>query len=170
MSVIVHVWKRGASDVGHAALEVGGCYVSFWPGEHAGKKDFKKQASHPPAFPSSYRTDCRLERRNADCSLVLEGLDEAVMAMGWERIKADQPKYNMVQQNCSTVVATLLEVGSRVTPRAVPSVPLDAVTVPVLWLRLVLQVRFLGTSIRMWSPEAVLDYAMQIQAARIRPE
>jgi hypothetical protein len=73
----------------------------------------------------------------------------------------------MVEHNCSTVIAGLLEIGSGIKPSFVSSVPIDDHVTN--WAqRLFLRVRFLSGSIRMWTPDAVLRYADEI-ARQARP-
>ena len=79
----------------------------------------------------------------------------------------EQARYNMVEHNCSTVIAGLLELGSGVKPSFISSVPIED-HVTNLAQRLFLRVRFLSGSIRMWTPDAVLRYADEI-GRQVRP-
>lgn len=162
MSVTVYVWPRHLGNVGHASIQIGAVYASYWPSSPAGKKDFKVGATHAASYPREYRTDVRLERQDALHAIRLDGLDEAAMLTAWDELRQVGSRYNMVKHNCSTVVATLLLLGSGVKPPCAPAVRIDGIGLP-FHLRLSMHVRFLGNTIRMWSPEAVADYARQIQ-------
>ena len=162
MSVILHVWNVRPGNPGHVSLEVGSAYVSYWPNEVAGKRDFKVGATHPPAFPRSYAMDRRLERREADAHLTLTGLDEGRIVAAWEQFRRAPARYNMLRHNCSTVVASLLEIGSGVRPSFSPSIRIDDhVSGPAE--RFLLRLRFFGSEIRMWTPDAVQRYALELQ-------
>ena len=87
MSVIVYIWETSETDVGHTSMQVGDEYISFWPSDPASKKDVKIKATHIPAFPRSYSTDCRVEKRDADSSIIINGLDESKIIETWNFIK-----------------------------------------------------------------------------------
>ena len=104
----------------------------------------------------------RLEKGDASCVLSLHNLDEATMIAMWNELRLRGSQYNMVRHNCSTVVAVLLQAGSGLTPPFVPQVRISSIGLP-LHVRLSMQLRFLGDTIRMWTPEAVAEYGRQIQ-------
>jgi len=118
MGAIVYIWRNTPTDPGHASLESVGAYVSYWPqGEDTeaknfvknppGKgaiKDFNVGATHKPYFPSNYRHDCKLERRECDIKVILNKLDEDVIEKSWNDFKKNPKRYNMLSHNCSTVV------------------------------------------------------------------
>lgn len=164
MSVKVHIWKNSPSSVGHASLEMKAAYVSFWPKDAAkAKSDIKLGATHEAVFPSSYRTDCRLERQEADKTVNINGLEEAKMIALWQEFKDQAKQYNMLKSNCSTVVASLLEAGSGIPPNHTPNILIrDYVKNPYMsWL---LRLRFMGNYIHMWTPNDVMIYALQIKS------
>jgi len=104
---------------------------------------------------------CSRERRQ------LAGLATDKMLDAWEQLKRDERRYNMVEHNCSTGIAALLEIGSGVKPSFVSSVAIDDHASN--WAeRLFLRVRFFSASIQMWTPDAVLRYADEI-AGQVRP-
>jgi hypothetical protein len=151
-----------SGNPGHCSLEVEGVYMSYWPSEAAGKKDVKVGQTHAPAFPSSYNVDRRIEQRACDVRRVLSGLDSKRMVEAWTTFKQNPARYNMVEHNCSTVIATILEVGSGIAPGFVPRVAIDDHAAG--WAqRVFLRVRFLSSSIKMWTPDKVLMYAEQIE-------
>lgn len=168
MNVTLYVWKLRPDNPGHASLQMGTTYVSYWPSDAAGKKDVKIGQTHEAAFPKSYAVDVRLERKAADEQRTLTTLDAPAMIQAWDEFRAAPRKYNMVEHNCSTVIASLLALGSNVKPSFVPSVAIDD-HAESLAQRLFLRVRFFSSSIRMWTPDAVLRYADEIkQQARPR--
>lgn len=161
MIVTVNVWKLRAENPGHVSLQIGSAYMSYWPSDAAGKKDVKIGQTHDVSFPRSYATDVRIEGKQADEKRSLSGLASDHMIEAWEQFKREPRRYNMVEHNCSTVIAGLLEIGSGIKPSFVSSVPIDDHVTN--WAqRLFLRVRFLSGSIRMWTPDAVLRYADEI--------
>lgn len=129
----------------------------------ASKKDFKKLADHEAVFPSSYRTDVRLEKREADHLVVLPRLDEAAMTTAWRDLKLQAARYNMVKQNCSTIVAALLEIGSGITPPVAPTIHINEHLTGNRLMALSMRFRFFGNTIAMWSPNEVHRYAVHIK-------
>jgi len=167
MIVTVNVWKLRPDNPGHVSLQIGTVYVSYWPANAAGKKDVKIGQTHDVSFPRSYATDARIEGHQADEKRDLTGLATDHMIAAWEQFKRDPRRYNMVEHNCSTVIAGLLEIGSGIKPSFVSSVSIDDHATH--WAqRLFLRVRFFSASIRMWTPDAVLRYADEI-AGQARP-
>ena len=118
---------------------------------------------HDATYPSSYLIDRRIERREADVKVEITGLDEAAMKKFWESYKAESKKYNMLKSNCSTVVATALELGSGKPSNLNPSIKISEY-VQNSGLQFLLKVRFMGNSIRMWTPNDVMTYALQLKS------
>ena len=143
-------------------------YVRAWHlhellAARAGKEDFKGDAAHPPRFPEGYPSDRRLEgNRDCDRRVDLAGLNEQAMLDGWASLRRDQVPYNMVRHNCSTVIASLLAIGSGIDPGFTPRMSIGK-QVPALHHRLLLHVRYLGNSIEMWTPDQVWRYAQDIR-------
>jgi hypothetical protein len=76
-----------------------------------------------------------------------------------------EPRYNLIDHNCSTVIAVMMQLGSAIEPSFIPAVAIDdhAST----WAqRLFLRMRFFSNSIKMWTPDDVLRYAKEIQAKK----
>ena len=71
----------------------------------------------------------------------------------------------MIANNCTTVIAALLEIGSGVTPSFQPSIKIDD-HIPMLAMRVLLKIRYLNHSLKMWSPNQLLKYANEIN---VRP-
>jgi hypothetical protein len=167
MIVTVNVWRVRPDNPGHASLQIGSVYMSYWPSSAAGKKDVKIGQTHDVSFPRSYATDSRIEGHQADEQRLLAGLATDRMIEAWEQFKREPIRYNMVEHNCSTVLAGLLEIGSGVKPSFVSSVSIDdhATNWPQ---RLFLRVRFFSNSIKMWTPDTLLRYADEI-AGRAKP-
>jgi hypothetical protein len=168
MDVTLYVWKLRPDNPGHVSLQIGTSYASYWPQGGAGKNDVKLGATHEPNFPSCYRADIKLEHKPCDEQRVLAGLATDRMEEAWKQFVLDQRRYNMVAHNCSTVIAALLEVGSGQKPSFIPQVAIDDHAVG--WAsRMFLRVRFLSSSIRMWTPDAVLRYADEIRGNAAAP-
>ncbi len=166
MTATVYIWKNAPSDVGHASLQVRDEYVSFWPKTAAkAKKDIKLGEMHDASYPKSYRVDCRVEHREADKSIHIHGLDEDKMIEYWGEFKSSSSKYNMLESNCSTIVASLLELGSGIPPLNSPSISIDEY-VGSPYMRWLLKLRFMGNYIKMWTPNDVMTYALQIKSSQ----
>lgn len=166
MSVIVYVWKNSPSDIGHVSLQINDTYVSFWPKSAAkAKNDIKLRQTHESAFPSSYKVDRRLEQKESDNKILIKNLDEELMIDYWNDFKNNQKRYNMLNSNCSTVVASLLEIGSGVAPLKSPSIGINEY-VNNKYMRWVLKLRFFGNYIHMWTPNDVMVYALQIRSCK----
>jgi hypothetical protein len=116
-------------------------------------------------YPASYRHDRRLERKDCDQKVVLKKLDEKKIKDHWEDFCRNPKRYNMVNRNCSTIVATLLEIGSNVPPGHSPQIKINQyVSDPIQkWF---FKLRFLGNHIKMWTPNDVFQYALQIKATK----
>lgn len=85
------------------------------------------------------------------------------MEQEWKDFKANPENYNMLRMNCSTVVASLLESGSGVSPTVDKGIQINQwIQSPVK--KLFLQLRFLGNHIDMWTPDDVMHYALQIKS------
>lgn len=168
MSTIVHVWSMTADNgyIGHVSLTVADTYMSFWPGEAGGKKDVKVNVTHRPHYPRSYRADCRLEHGPCTKEVHLDGLDERAMCEAWRSFVTSEARYNIVRNNCSTIAASILQVGSGVQPSFTSKVPIDNY-VKDIGSRLALRIRFFGSMIHMWSPDAVGRYAEEIRVRKM---
>lgn len=163
MSVILHVWKVSPDNVGHVSLQVGTTYISYWPNESAGKSDVKVGSTHGVMFPPSYAHDRKLERKACDETLELKTLDTARIEQAWAAFRQGPRRYNLLDHNCSTVIASLLRIGSGVEPSFVPGVLIDDYASG--WTqRMLFRVRFFSRRIRMWTPDDVLRYALEIEA------
>ncbi len=85
------------------------------------------------------------------------------MKSNWLKFKQQPDQYNMRKSNCSTVVASMLELGSGVAPNHTPSIKISEY-VGNPYLRWTLKLRFLGNYIEMWTPNDVRLYALQIKS------
>ena len=166
MTTRIHIWLNSPDDVGHVSMQVDDVYMSYWPaGAAKGKTDIKYGQGHEPSFSSSYRVDVRVERKEADTSIRIDGLDEQQMKSHWASFRQKPDHYNMRKSNCSTIIAALLELGSGVAPNHTPSVRIsDYVNNP--YLKWTLKLRFLGNYIHMWTPNDVRLYALQVKSRR----
>jgi hypothetical protein len=158
----VYIWSR-EGEIGHTSMQIGNEYVSYWPGGDAdAKKDIKLKKTHAPHFMTQYGGDRRVERRPADSMVELPNLNEAAMLAAWRDIKSTAPRYNMRNHNCSTVVAMLIEVGSCKPAPFVPEVdPRKYVGSGALGV--VARMATFGRNIKMWTPEAVHEYAKSVR-------
>ena len=104
--VEVLVWnffERG--NLGHAALKVGGEYVSWWPQGAASLKDGRM-----PGTPSDEASDYASEGSAPDHRIRINGLNEDAICRWWHGFR-DGAEYRLFVQNCSTVVALALKAG-----------------------------------------------------------
>lgn len=175
----IYIWSTTGDNPGHASLEVGDAYISYWPtGEDSdvkdniknppakgNLKDFKVGATHKATFPSSYKVDRRLERKEADYVLAVSGLDSDAIVKQWLEFKNSPKRYNMKSRNCSTIVASFLELGSGVPYGKTPCIRINSyVSDPMA--RFFYKLRFMGNSIKMWTPNDVHLYALQIKSSK----
>jgi hypothetical protein len=104
--VEVLVWnfmERG--NIGHAALKVGGDYISWWPQGTASVKDGRH-----PGVVNDETGDHAAEGRAPDHRIRLVGLDEDAIRRWWHEFREGN-EYRLFVQNCSTVVAMALKAG-----------------------------------------------------------
>ena len=166
MPTVVYVWNNSPDDVGHVSIQVNDIYMSFWPKSAAkAKKDIKIGQTHDAVFPKGYKVDCKLEGREADRTLELHKLDEQQMIDYWKKFKDNSSRYNMLKSNCSTVIASVLEFGSNIPPNHSPKININDY-IDNYSMRWLLKLRFLGNHIHMWTPNAVMVYAQQINRER----
>jgi hypothetical protein len=111
---------------------------------------------------SQYDRDWRAEgKRHADAQLTLTNINEEAALKAWKEIKDNEVRYNMRRYNCSTVIAFLIEVGSQISPSFVPTVDLGEYDLPWM-LRIAFRLRTFGNQVKMWTPESVYRYALEI--------
>ncbi|WP_185236340.1 hypothetical protein [Teredinibacter franksiae] len=110
--------------------------------------------------------DRRLERKDADYKIEITGLDFDAIKNQWREFKEQEKRYNNMQKrNCSTVVASFLELGSNIPYKKTPCVRINQhIGDPVA--RFFLKLRYLGHWVKMWTPNDVHLYALQIKAAK----
>jgi len=97
-------------------MQVGRNYISWWPDESAGLV-----GTFHPHRNKSFASDVRDEGKNPDHVVRIRGLDEAAIHDWWEGfglvhrsgalLQGPLPAYQLLKQNCSTVVATGLKKG-----------------------------------------------------------
>ncbi len=164
MAVTIYVWPRDNEHVGHAALRIGALYVSFWPEDAAGKKDISTKRTHVARYSLSYERDCALEGDRQAGAILLHGLDETAMQLAWQNLKDQGLRFNLVRQNCSTIAATLLEIGSRRAPSFPPAVKIsDWVASP--YKAKVITMMLVRSTVTAWSPEQVWRYGRELIAS-----
>ena len=136
----VYIGSTTGGNSGHASLEVGDVYISYWPtGEDSevkdniknppakgNLKDFKVGSTHKVTFPSSYKVDRRLERKEADYVLTVDGLDMSLINQHWLEFKNNPKRYNMKSSNCSTIVTSFLELGAGVPYKKTPCIKINS--------------------------------------------
>ena len=104
--VEVLVWNfLSNGNIGHAAIKVGGDYISWWPSEPASVKHGRSAG-----MPQSEADDLANEGRAPDHRIRLSGLDEEAIRLWWHGFR-DGEEYRLFVQNCSTVVARALRAG-----------------------------------------------------------
>ena len=118
--ITVYVWLprqvNNEKQVGHASLLVNGhTYISWWPDETAGPV-----GDYHPIRNKNFASDVRDEGCSPDAAINLHGLDEAAILQWWQSfglvsggtaLQGPLPPYNLLQKNCSTVVAMALKTG-----------------------------------------------------------
>lgn len=173
--VTLYVWKRLGNSPGHVALSFSSNYVSVWPSREdavlkdmvkntpkGNVKDFTIGATHAPRLSKGYKIDRSIMDRDATLRIELPKMDIAAMSIKWNEYKVNPTRFNTRKSNCSTLVAAFLELGSGVTYSSVPSVRIQDYTTS-RFRQVAFQLRFMGNTVNMWSPEDVHRYAVQIK-------
>lgn len=111
----------------------------------------------------SYIHDRRLERKDCDVTVTLKNLEEDIIVKSWNDFKKNPKRYNMLSHNCSTVVASLLELGSEKAAHHTPSIKINEY-VKEPYQRWYFKLRFMGNYIKMWTPNDVHKYALQLKS------
>lgn len=123
--VIVYVWRFRGKKVawGHASVQVGTTYMSWWP-EQPGQVPSKVHPNIYASSPFRNRTLADDEAgegdRKADETIYIEGLDEAAMKDWWQSFGLTRDgvefagplqSWSTLDRNCSTVAAIALKAG-----------------------------------------------------------
>jgi hypothetical protein len=95
---------------------------------------------------------------------MLHGLDETAMQLAWQNIKDQGLRFNLVRQNCSTVAAALLEIGSRRPPSFTPAVKIADWVASPLKAKVITMV-LVRSTVTAWSPEQVWRYGRELLAS-----
>lgn len=119
VTVYVWEWRWKTRSVGHAALQVGSTYISWWP-----EKD--KPEWYRPIYASApYRTrtlaqDAWEEERSPDHTIRIDGLNEAAIHSWWRSfglirdgvaLPGPLQQWHTTKQSCATVAARALRIG-----------------------------------------------------------
>jgi hypothetical protein len=130
--ITVCVWLPEGDNVGHAGMRIrtnaAETYISWWPGPTSSRstEDAKDAlfGSFHPYRNRSYESDKRVEQKLPDHFVYLRGLDEGRIVKWWKGfglgsvnsigrgarasppLQGPLPPWNLLKQNCSTVVAT----------------------------------------------------------------
>jgi len=137
--------------VGHASIEFGGDYVSFWPKGDATGKDLKIKRSHPGSFQENLDEDIDAEGGRKPTTVIIPHINEAKLSQFVKHLMSNTPRYQLARYNCSHVVAECLKVACEKEPSFHPCIQ-D-------YGRLG---KILGRGI--WTPEEILRYAREIMA------
>jgi hypothetical protein len=163
MAVIVYVWPKDATHIGHASLQVNTHYISFWPADEAGKKDVTIKRSHDVIFMPDYISDCRAEGGREAKSISLYTLDEGAMLEARDQMTQTGCRYNLLKMNCSSFAAALLEFGSKRKPSFVPAIqPRDYIGNSKFGRKATGSIVFSRGSLCSWTPEQLWMYAHEL--------
>jgi len=161
MLLTLYVWRRQKDHVGHAALQIGDVYASFWANERAGKKDISLKKSHPASFSRSYEMDCDREGGRQAGVVTLHGMDVTTMRLAWENVRDQGLRFNLLRQNCSTITAMLLEMGSRRPPSFVPVVKISGWVSSSFKAKAITMI-LIRSTVKAWSPEQAWRYGREL--------
>jgi hypothetical protein len=148
----VHVWLPDSEHVGHTALTIGREYVSFWPDGGADKKDIKIKRSQPGLFVQSLHEDIRNEGNRHPITVELSRLDMEAVLEYVADLRGVVPRYQIVRNNCSHVVARALMAGARGRPSFTPHAGQYSKLGKIL-----------GRGV--WTPDQVLRFARELKEA-----
>lgn len=119
--ITVYVWKPKSffgRDFGHAALQIdshlGRYYISFYPDKKGTSFALKGKGK----LIGNYSIDCQKDHmgREADEKIQLSGLYEDDIWVAWLATETDELKYELVKNNCSSLVYSLLIIGDKGYP------------------------------------------------------
>ncbi|WP_338848913.1 hypothetical protein V8J88_08215 [Massilia sp. W12] len=145
----VFIWLPHEQMVGHTALLVRGQYISFWPEGGADAKDIKTKRSQTGAWVASLGKDIHSEGGRQPEVIELYNLDEEAVLSFYNDYVQMQPRYQIVRNNCSHVVANCLMAGGRK-----PSFTPNAGHYGNL-------ARILGIGV--WTPDQILKFANELK-------
>lgn len=120
---VVNVWMKGVDAYGHASLQLeNGTYISFWPQL---KEDRKAKVEGTklemlgdrPASKLTYIEDVTEEEKKPEQKIQLPkgALNETQISKWWNNYDA---KYNVLTNNCATVVYRALCQGDAKVPES----------------------------------------------------
>jgi hypothetical protein len=118
MTVYVNIWLgalRNPDDwTGHTSLAINSeWYISSWPGITSSRK--KSLGDRPNRWRLSLDDDISKLGRQPDHRIIIHNLDEKAIMRYWDDIYFGT-RFNLINHNCSTVVAHALQVGSGQRP------------------------------------------------------
>jgi hypothetical protein len=98
------------NDHGHASMQVGYKYLSFWPANRGGKLVNSVAVFIPrqAKFMDSYSEDCAEMGRRADHLIRLASINNEKALSYWNVETTLSPKFHLFQTNCSTMVGRTL--------------------------------------------------------------
>lgn len=122
--LVVYVWNyRGKNDAwGHASMQVGSTYISWWP-EHPGQVPSGLHKNIYSSYPIRNRTfgaDVEAEKSAPDHIISINGLNERAVLDWWQsfglargNVEYQGPllPWSTLDGNCSTIIAKALRVG-----------------------------------------------------------
>lgn len=103
----VLIWKLSLrhGNVGHAAMQAGSAYISWWPNRADGWLGVYSGQAH-----GDWRQDKAAEGAWPDRLIPIPGLSDSRIQHWWER-EHHTGSWRLWRHNCSTVVAEALDVG-----------------------------------------------------------
>jgi hypothetical protein len=119
MTVDVRVWlgawRRPDAWTGHSSLSIEpALYISYWPGRSESRAYPRKKKSvfreRPQGWSDSIDADITKLGRPSHI-VRIDNLNEKSIEKFWSDIKAGNGKFNLLEHNCSTVVANALQTG-----------------------------------------------------------
>lgn len=138
--VIVYVWNMGIRDkAGHAAVQVGKTYISWWPEHYRSDVGLGFSGAQlgwgGPSYSNSMREDRQHKQRYPDyASAPIQCLDEAEIHKWWESVrpknnycqatysKTENIHYDLARLSCATIALRALLAGgaAKISPPPVP--------------------------------------------------
>lgn len=144
-------------------MKVGAFYMSLWPEDAAGKKDVVVKRTHGADFVTSYDIDFMNEGEREPEKVALWSLDETAMIKAFREVRTNGIRYNLMRMNCSSLVATMLEVGSKRSPTFSPVIDVtEYAGHKKSGRKLSAAVSITRRQLCVWTPEQVLRYAREL--------
>ncbi|XP_053394430.1 uncharacterized protein LOC123524889 [Mercenaria mercenaria] len=110
---VLHIWSSPSSltTFGHISLQLmsNKCYISFWPRKGTNCWDILNKRC-PAEWYQTVKEEIKVNGHPT--SVFIYGLDVTAIKLWWDKFISYEPKYDIREQNCASVVYNALCAGS----------------------------------------------------------